>query len=50
LDRIGRKAAKAAAEHVPEKWPRLSDKNMLQVLELARILIDQAAPPDRNTR
>jgi hypothetical protein len=28
-------------EHVPEKWTRFSDKDMLQVFELARILFDQ---------
>jgi len=37
-------------EHVPEKWIHFSDKDMLQLIELARILIDQAIPPDRNTR
>jgi hypothetical protein len=27
-----------ALEHVPEKWPHFSDKDMLQLFELARIL------------
>jgi hypothetical protein len=39
-----------ALEHVPEKWTRFSDKDMLQVFELARILFDQVIPPDRKTR
>jgi hypothetical protein len=39
-----------ALEHVPEKWVHFSDKDMLQHVELARILFDQAIPPDRNTR
>ena len=42
--------ARAPLEHVPEKWPRLSDENMLQFIELARIVFDQVIPPDRNTR
>jgi hypothetical protein len=37
-------------EHVPEKWTRFSDKDMLQVFELARILFDQVIPPDRKAR
>ncbi len=37
-------------EHVPEKWSHFSDKDMLQHIELARILIDQVIPPDRNRR
>jgi hypothetical protein len=37
-------------EHVPEKWTRFSDKDMLHVLELARILFDQVIPPDRKAR
>jgi hypothetical protein len=39
-----------ALEHVPEKWTRFSDKDMLQVFELARILFDQVIPPDRKAR
>ena len=31
-------ASDALPEHVPEKWPHFSDKDMLQVFELARIL------------
>ena len=38
------------SEHVPEKWLRFSDQDMLQHIEFARILIDQVIPPDRNTR
>jgi hypothetical protein len=30
--------------------PAFADENMLQVYELARILIDQVTPPDRNAR
>jgi hypothetical protein len=37
-------------EHVPEKWTRFSDRDMLQVFELARILFDQVIPPDRKAR
>jgi hypothetical protein len=40
----------ACLEHVPEKWTRFSDKDMLQIFELARILFDQVMPPDRNAR
>jgi hypothetical protein len=39
-----------ALEHVPEKWTRFSDEDMLQVFELARILFDQVIPPDRKAR
>jgi hypothetical protein len=35
---------------LPEKWTRFSDKDMLQVFELARILFDQVIPPDRKAR
>jgi hypothetical protein len=41
---------KLPLEHVPEKWTRFSDKDMLQVFELARILSDQVIPPDRKAR
>jgi hypothetical protein len=34
-------------EHVPEKWTRFSDKNMPQIQKAARVLIDQAVPPDK---
>jgi hypothetical protein len=40
----------SSLEHVPEKWTRFSDKDMLQVSELARILFDQVIPPDRKAR
>jgi hypothetical protein len=43
-------ALTAPIEHVPEKWTRFSDKDMLQVFELARILFDQVIPPDRKAR
>ena len=33
-----------------EKGIHFSDKDMLQHIELARILVDQVIPPDRNTR
>jgi hypothetical protein len=39
-----------AREHVPEKWTRFSDKDMLQVFELARIPFDQVIPPERKAR
>jgi hypothetical protein len=39
-----------ALEHVSEKWTRFSDKDTLQVFELARILFDQVIPPDRKAR
>ncbi|MGP0058273.1 MAG: hypothetical protein ACLPID_03155, partial [Beijerinckiaceae bacterium] len=32
------KPALLALEHVPEKWPHFSDKDMLQLFELARNL------------
>jgi hypothetical protein len=42
-------AARLASEHVPEKWVHFSDKDMLHLIELARILVDRVIPPDRNT-
>jgi hypothetical protein len=52
LPRARRLNVKSAGslEHVPEKWTRFSDKDMLQVFELARILFDQVIPPDRKAR
>ena len=37
-------------EHVPEKWVHFSDKDMLHLIEVARILVDRVIPPDRNAR
>jgi hypothetical protein len=48
--RAGLPSRRLALEHVPEKWTRFSDKDMLQVFELARILFDQVIPPDRKAR
>jgi hypothetical protein len=36
-------------EHIPEKLTDFSDQNMLQPIDLERILIDRVIPPDRNT-
>ena len=51
---IGRKgldasAIKNALQHVPEKLTDFSDQNMLQEIDLERILIDRMIPSDRNT-
>ncbi|MGO9006790.1 MAG: hypothetical protein ACLQIQ_06150 [Beijerinckiaceae bacterium] len=35
---------------VSEKYTHFSDKDMLQLIELARIPIDRVNPPDRHTR
>jgi hypothetical protein len=36
-------------EHVPEKLTDFSDQNMLQAIDLERILVDRVTLPDRNT-
>ena len=35
-------------EHVPEKLTDFSDKNMLQLFDFERALIDRMIPSDRN--
>src|SRR5271154_912463 len=40
----------ATPDHVPEKWSHFSDKDMVQLFESARILIDRMNSSDRNTR
>jgi hypothetical protein len=43
-------AFSAALEHIPEKWVHFSDKDMLQLIEAARILITRVIQPEWNTR
>jgi hypothetical protein len=51
---VGRRAlifvVSQALEHVPEKWVHFSDKDMLQLIEAARILIIRMSPSEWNTR
>ena len=37
-------------EHVPAKLYDFADKNMLQFIDLARILVAQVIPPERKAR
>ena len=39
-----------ALEHVPAKLHDFADKNMLQLINLARILFAQVTPPERKAR
>jgi hypothetical protein len=39
-----------ALGHVPEKWLHFSDKDMLQFIEVARILVTRMIPSEWNTR
>jgi hypothetical protein len=47
FERSGRRFA---LEHIPEKWVHFSDKDMLQLIEAARILITRVIQPEWNTR
>ena len=39
-----------ALEHVPAKLHDFADKNMLQLIDLARFLFAQVIPPERKAR
>jgi hypothetical protein len=48
-NRLAKKSA-FAVDHVAEKRVHFSDKNMVKLIESARILLDLVISPDRNTR